>query len=249
MRPVDADGPGDDNAERWSRAWLSRAVEPGDAATFALVRLLGAAEAVRLIRARRAPPSVMAAVGSRWEDDLAGRDLEEAARRGIRLVVPSDPEWPGDALHPMELALERGVPGLAPPLSLWARGRAQLADAVGRAVAIVGSRAATPYGEHVAGELAYGLADAGWTVVSGGALGIDGSAHRAALAAAGTTVAVLAGGLDRAYPASHAGLFERITADGLLVGEWPPGCAPHRHRFLIRNRLVAGLSAGTVVVE
>lgn len=237
------------DTERRARAWLSRAVEPGDAATFALVRLVGAAEAVRLIRVRRAPPSVLAAVGSRWDDDVAERDLAAADRRGIRLVVPDDAEWPASALHPMELALERGVQGLAPPLAVWARGRVRLADAVERAVAIVGSRAATAYGEHVAGELAFGLADKGWTVVSGGALGIDGAAHRAALAADGTTVAVLAGGLDRAYPASHAGLFERIVADGLLVGEWPPGCAPHRHRFLIRNRVVAGLAAGTVVVE
>lgn len=244
-----APGRSTDDAERRARAWLSRTVEPGEAATFALVRLVGAVDAVHLIRSRRAPPSVLAAAGVRWEDDLAGRDLDTADRHGIRLVVPSDAEWPEAALRPMELAVEGGVPGLAPPLALWVRGGRRLDAVVERAVAIVGSRAATPYGEHVAAELAYGLADQGWTIVSGGALGIDGAAHRAALAAAGTTVAVLAGGLDRAYPAAHAGLFERIAADGLLVGEWPPGCAPHRHRFLIRNRIVAGLAAGTVVVE
>jgi DNA processing protein len=116
-------------------------------------------------------------------------------------------------------------------------------------VAVVGARASTAYGEHVAGELGAGLGERGWTVVSGGAFGIDAAAHRGALAVEGTTVAVLACGVDRVYPSAHGALFSRIAESGLLVSEWPPGSAPLRHRFLVRNRLIAGLTRGTVVVE
>jgi DNA processing protein len=136
-----------------------------------------------------------------------------------------------------------------PPLCLWLRGGATPDEAFERAVALVGARAATGYGSHVAAELAYGLADRGWSVVSGGAFGIDAAAHRAALAAGGLTVSVLACGVDRPYPVAHASLFERIMESGLLVSEWPPGAAPHRHRFLVRNRVIAALARGTVVVE
>src|SRR3954454_21829556 len=118
-----------------------------------------------------------------------------------------------------------------------------------RAAAIVGTRACTTYGEHVAADLAAGLVERDVSVVSGGAYGIDGAAHRAALAADGFTVAVLAGGIDVSYPAGHAALFHRIGEQGLLVTEYPPGLRPQRHRFLTRNRLVAALSGATVVVE
>jgi DNA processing protein len=119
----------------------------------------------------------------------------------------------------------------------------------GQAVAVVGARASTSYGAHVAAELGAGLADRGCTVVSGAAIGIDGAAHRGALGVEGATVAVLACGVDRVYPASHELLLERIAASGLVVSEYPPGGVPGRHRFLVRNRLIAGLAAGTVVVE
>jgi DNA processing protein len=114
---------------------------------------------------------------------------------------------------------------------------------------VVGARAATTYGVHVAQELGAGLAAAGVTVVSGAAIGIDGAAHRGALGVDGPTVAVLACGIDRAYPAAHAALLERIAATGLVVSEYPPGSVPARHRFLVRNRLIAALGGGTVVVE
>ena len=113
----------------------------------------------------------------------------------------------------------------------------------------MGSRASTAYGEHVAAELGHQLGERGWTVVSGGAFGIDAAAHRGALAAEAPTLAVLACGVDRPYPAAHGALFHRIAENGLLVSEWPPGCAPLRHRFLVRNRLIAALTRGTVVVE
>ena len=138
---------------------------------------------------------------------------------------------------------------LAPPVALWVRGPGRLAELCERAVAVVGARAATGYGMHVAGELGAGLADRGSTVVSGAAIGIDGAAHRGALAVEGATVAVLACGVERAYPATHEVLLDRIAASGLVVSEYPPGSVPGRHRFLVRNRLIAGMAAGTVVVE
>lgn len=232
-----------------ARVWLTRAVEPGNAAVHDLVQRLGPVDAVQAIRRRLAPTAVLAAVGSRAEEDRVDQDLAVAARHGMSLLTPEDDAWPDQVLHAMVVATARGVPDLAPPLALWTRGVGRLDDNVARAVAVVGSRASTAYGQHVAAEIAFGLADRGWTIVSGGALGIDGAGHRAALAAGGITVAVLAGGLDRPYPAAHGALFERIVDSGLLVSEWPPGCAPYRQRFLVRNRLIAGLAVGTVVVE
>ncbi len=138
---------------------------------------------------------------------------------------------------------------LAPPIALWIRGPGALGDLCDQAAAIVGARAATGYGLHMAGELGAGLAAAGFTVVSGAAIGVDGAAHRGALAAGGPTIAVLACGVDRSYPAAHEALLERIAATGLVLSEYPPGSVPARHRFLVRNRLIAGLAGGTVVVE
>jgi DNA processing protein len=129
------------------------------------------------------------------------------------------------------------------------RGAWALTEACERAVAVVGARACTAYGDHVAVDLGYGLAERGWTVVSGGAFGIDHAAHRGALAADGRTVAVLACGIDRPYPQSHIGLFDRIAETGLLISEWPPGSDPHGFRFLVRNRLIAAITQGTVMVE
>ncbi|MGH8918654.1 MAG: DNA-processing protein DprA, partial [Actinomycetes bacterium] len=135
------------------------------------------------------------------------------------------------------------------PVALWVRGAARLADLEDRAIAVVGARAATGYGEHVAAEFGYGLAEAGITVVSGAAFGIDGAAHRGALAAQGRTLAVQACGLDRAYPAGHHRLLNQIVERGAVISEYPPGVRPARYRFLVRNRLIAALATGTVVVE
>jgi DNA processing protein len=201
---------------------------------------------------------VQALVGSRAGEDVSLADLQHADRCGGRLVCPEDVEWPAAPLHCLTLAVsEAPAEGpqadrtqvLVPPVALWVRGEARLDALVDRSVALVGSRASTAYGEHVAGELAHGLGERGWTTVSGGAYGIDAAAHRGALAAGAPTVVVLACGVDRVYPAAHSALFARVLDDGLLVSEWPPGCAPLRHRFLVRNRLIAGLTRGTVVVE
>ena len=173
--------------------------------------------------------------------------------------MPEDDEWPALPLHALTVAVaeephdhrlqsDRTLAPV-PPVGLWVRGPARLDELADRSVAIVGSRASTAYGEHVAGELGHQLGERGWTVVSGGAFGIDAAAHRGALAAEAPTMAVLACGVDRPYPAAHGALFDRIAETGLLVSEWPPGCAPLRHRFLVRNRLIAALTRGTVVVE
>jgi DNA processing protein len=244
---------------RRARAWLSRAVEPGTIDFWRYVDDVGPVEAVRRIRSGRAPDRIRALVGARAGQDATLADLARAERCGARLLVPEDDEWPALPLHALTVAVS-GEPvdakdqsdrtkALVPPLALWMRGTARLDELVDRSVAIVGSRASTAYGEHVAGELGHQLGERGWTVVSGGAFGIDAAAHRGALAAEAPTLAVLACGVDRPYPAAHGALFHRIAETGLLVSEWPPGCAPLRHRFLVRNRLIAALTRGTVVVE
>ena len=174
------------------------------------------------------------------------RELEQAAARGIRFVIPSDDEWPhqlDDLAHSPPVQTMGG-----PPLGLWVRGPLRLNE-IGGAVSVVGSRAATTYGETVAREIGAGLARAGRCVVSGAAFGIDQAAHRGALALDGASVAVLACGVDRAYPAAHRDLLEHLAAVGAVVSELPPGCAPLRMRFLARNRIIAALTRGTVLVE
>jgi DNA processing protein len=116
-------------------------------------------------------------------------------------------------------------------------------------VAVVGSRSATTYGGAVAGDIGAVLARESWTVVSGAAFGIDQAAHRGALTSRGPTIAVLACGADRADPTAHRGLIDYVADVGLVVSEAAPGCAPTRIRFLARNRLIAAMSRGTVVVE
>jgi DNA processing protein len=252
-------GPAATPGVRRARAWLNRAAEPGNVDLWRLVEELGPVEAVRRLRAGTAGERLRGLVGPRRGDDRSLSDLTAAARCGARLVVPEDDEWPAFAMHALALraaaepddpkARTKRTEALIPPLGLWVRGTPRLDTFTDRAVALVGSRASTAYGEHVAAELGHQLGERGWTVVSGGAYGIDGAAHRGALAAGGPTLAVLANGVDRPYPAGHDALFARIASNGLLVSEWPPGTAPHGHRFLVRNRLIAALSRGTVVVE
>ncbi|HVV76175.1 MAG TPA: DNA-processing protein DprA [Mycobacteriales bacterium] len=228
--------------ERAARAQLLRAAEPPSVGLIRHVQKVGAVRAVDDIR-RQAPIANLdvPALAARLLDIPAERELELAAKLGARLVCPGDDEWPS-ALDDLD-HVDAGC------LALWVRGPAPLRGTCDRAVAIVGTRAPTDYGVSVAAELGSGLAERGWTVVSGLALGIDAAAHRAALAAAGPTVAVLACGVDVSYPMANRSLYDRIRAEGAVVSEQPPGAAPHRGRFLVRNRLIAALSAGTVVVE
>lgn len=246
----------------FARAYLSRVAEPASIPVWDCVRRFGPVAAARLIRDGGGSDDVRAATAARREHVDAPADLDAASRHGIRLVVPESDEWPHFALAALERTgqarlatfsggqrkiADSGEP--IPPIALWVKGVGDLASVGVRSVGIVGARAATAYGEHVTSDLAYGLACRGVTVVSGGAYGIDAAAHRGALAAGGQTVVVSAGGLDRAYPHGNSSLFTRAAETGLVISESPPGAAPQRHRFLTRNRLIAALATGTVVVE
>jgi DNA processing protein len=235
---------------RRARAYLLRVAEPPAPALIAFVAHHGPIDAAARVRRGDCPPEVLKATEARREYDLVDQDFARAAAAGARLVVPEDDEWPAWPLLALDLAARRGVTEAVPPLALWVSGDVALGTAADRAVAVVGARAATEYGEHHAAELSYGLASRGVPVFSGAAYGIDGAAHRGALAAEGITVAVLGCAVDAGYPAGHVGLLNRIVRNGgAVVSEYPPGTPPARHRFLVRNRLIAALTEGTLVVE
>ncbi|MBN9739475.1 MULTISPECIES: DNA-processing protein DprA [unclassified Pseudonocardia] len=167
-------------------------------------------------------------------------DAETSARCGARLLIPEDEQWP------TALAATMGIPGAQ---GMWVRGRAGLEMLSQPSVVVSGSRAASGYGIHVATDLAGGLSGAGRVIMSGAGFGIDAAAHRGALAAQGTTVAVLPCGIDRAHPAAHVNLLDRIAENGLVVSAQPLGTTMTRARMLDRNRLLAALGDATVVVE
>jgi DNA processing protein len=234
---------------RQARAYLSRVAEPPAPALSELIIDAGPVRAARLVAAGQVSHRVAAETGARRVDDRAEADLSAVAALGGRLVIPEDAEWPAEAFTCFATPTAQADDRWRPPVALWVRGAGRLDELGERGVAVVGARAATGYGEHVAAEFGYELAEGGFTVVSGAAFGVDGAAHRGALAADGRTVAVQACGLDRAYPAGHHRLLDRIAEGGAVVSEYPPGGWPARHRFLIRNRLIAAFGAGTVVVE
>lgn len=213
---------------RWIRIWRAR---------------LGSAEAIwraepSQLRAGDVPPGAVAAL---------------LTARAAGWPAPAPEVEKAQALGYAVLSLwEDGYPGLLkrhpdPPLLLYSWGELREEDE--KAVAIVGTRLATPYGRSVAERLARGLAAAGLTVVSGLARGIDTCAHQGALAAGGRTVAVIGSGLDRLYPAENRELAARIAARGAVLSEYPPGVGARSYHFPHRNRLIAGLSLGVVVVE
>ncbi len=229
-----------DALEAYARVCWSVLAEPGDGPAGDLVSRFGAVEALRIAVADA--DDEWSAGRARWrpraESATVNSALAAARRSGATLLVPSDARWP-TRLDDL---------GVHAPHVLWVRGDPGNLSA-GPTVAIVGARAATPYGESVAADLAAGLAAAGVTVVSGAAYGIDGSAHRAALAVDGSTVAFLAGGVDRPYPRGHEGLLSRIASSGAVLSETPCGAAPTKWRFLSRNRLIAAVADAVVVVE
>ncbi|MBK6012524.1 DNA-processing protein DprA [Streptomyces sp. MBT53] len=234
----------DTGDEFHARVLLARVVEPGDEVAGRWIRQLGAVEVAR--RLRDGGPQLTGVTDKRWaglcaraESVEPGRDLEAAEEAGVRFVCPGDTEWPAQ-LDDL---------GDARPVGLWVRGRPSLRVWALKSVAVVGARACTEYGAHMAATLAADLAQDGWIVVSGGAYGVDGAAHRGALGAGGATVAVLACGVDRPYPLGHTELIGRIAEQGLVVGELPPGEHPTPSRFILRNRVIAALTRGTVVVE
>jgi DNA processing protein len=250
--------------EMYARAALTYLAEPADRWLVQLVRVHGAAVTLAAIKSGRllstgglagtaagqgngfprgrAHEAVKAAM-ERWRTRLPELPSPEQVlafgESGIRIVCPGDPEWPGQLA---DLGDDQ-------PYALWLRGNADLRFSCLRSVAIVGSRAATAYGSYVAAEFAASVAARGLAVVSGGAFGVDAAAHRGALAADGVTIAVLACGVNVPYPTAHAELFDAIAAQGVLVSEWPPGRHVSRLRFLIRNRMIAALATGTLVVE
>jgi DNA processing protein len=237
--------------ERLAWAYLSRVAEPPCRSLAALVAERGPVEAADMIRRGAVEDPLAGLVEARRGVDCAAADLEMLDRRGGRLIVDGDDEWPGWALSGFGRVREGKQPKAEdhPPLVLWVIGPDHLRTVSERAAAIVGTRACSAYGEHMTSDLVAGLVECDVTVVSGGAFGIDGAAHRTALACEGSTVAVLAGGIDVPYPSAHSALLHRVAGNGLLVSEYPPGVRPARYRFLTRNRLVAALSGATVVVE
>lgn len=246
----------DDVTDAVARAAWSVLAEPGDAVVGALIRELGAAEALVYALGTRPEREVAASADDdaiaarramsegrkRWRPRADPRAVRDALRSALdidaALLLPGDENWPA-ALDDL---------GANAPSALWVRGRRELLVAQPR-VSLVGARASSGYGEHVAAEMAGDLAAGGAVVISGGAYGIDGAAHRAALGVQGATVAFLAGGVDRSYPAGHQQLIRQIAQEGAVVSEVPCGGAPTKWRFLARNRLIAALGHATVVVE
>lgn len=226
--------------ERRARMAWARIAEPEDEIARRLIAVYGLVDALEVARKGKAGSAEHGSDRflARLSQLDVDRDLEITARVGARVIVPGDPEWP-EPLDDLE----------QPPWALWAQGPLQLDQAARRSVAVVGARASTAYGDAVAAEIAGGLASRRFTVVSGAAYGIDGTAHRAALAVGGDTIAVLACGVERSYPASHTELLGRIRDRGLVLSEVPPGAAPMRTRFLARNRIIAAVATGTVLVE
>lgn len=241
-----------------SWAYLNRVVE-GPSRPLQLLLSAGrdADEIARGVRTRADWLGELAGqTDSRYSWDRVEEDLADAAAVGARLITPDLAEWPqeefdrafGFAATGRSDHVRSYQSDAVAPHALWVRGM-PLNQAVAQSVAVVGTRAATRYGHDATRRLVTGLAGHRWTIVSGAALGVDTVAHETALATGGLTVAVAACGIDRTYPARNAALLDRIAGQGCVVSEYPPGMSPQRHRFLTRNRLVAALTAGTVIVE
>ncbi|MFD7610562.1 DNA-processing protein DprA [Streptomyces sp. NPDC059828] len=233
--------------ERLARVALTRVVEPGDEHGGRWLRDHGPVGLMERLCSRGRPDLAHSGAGDQRIEGYRVRaqaarpeqDLEAVTALGGRFLCPGDLEWP----------TQLDDLGDTRPVGLWLRGGADLRKWALRSVAVVGARACTAYGAHMAARLGSGLAERGWVMVSGAAHGVDGAAHRGVLASEGATVAVLACGVDVAYPRSHAGLIGRIAEQGLVVAELPPGAHPTRSRFVLRNRVIAALTRGTVVVE
>jgi len=245
----------------FARAAWTGIAEPGDRIAGVLGRVLGVAPALQAMVDRVDAKEILTMMARHDSEERAltiaelsqGLErfqprmnaatallaLRQAVRWEARLVVPENSLWPAGLA-------DLGDHG---PIALWVRGTDQALRALSRSIALVGARAATGYGEHVTMEASAGLVDRGLAVVSGAAYGIDGMAHRAALASHGMTVAFLAGGVDRFYPSGHDALLTRIVENGAVISELPCGAPPTKWRFLQRNRLIAAVSQATVVLE
>ncbi|GAA1215351.1 DNA-processing protein DprA [Rhodoglobus aureus] len=260
VRAVSAPGDLDHDAieDRFARATWSGLAEPGDRLAGRAIQQLGAARALSAVVEHRdaarfaaelsadgdpVPEDDMRQAIERWlprlKSDTALIALRQAARFGARLLTREDALWP-TRLNDLDWHA---------PSALWVRGADAALAGIADGIALVGARAATGYGEHITMEASAGLVDRGYTIISGAAYGIDGMAHRAALASQGLTVAFLAGGVDRFYPSGHDSLLTRIVESGAVISELPCGSPPTKWRFLQRNRLIAAASMATIVLE
>lgn len=240
---------------RRAYAYLGSVTERPTAQVWDLVDAVGPVEASERIRAGSVSNDLAGQSESRRGVVDVDRMFEIGSEVGARLVVPGDPEWPAAALAPLDRPRGRrrgGVGGVATalrPLGLWWRGPADPRRVLARSVAVVGTRAPTPYGRAVAADLSAGIAAEDFSVVSGGAFGVDAAAHRATLGVGGCTIAVLACGVDRFYPRGNDGMLGAVAESGAVISAQPPGTGVTRYRFLDRNRIIAALTSATVVVE
>jgi len=223
--------------ERLGRVAISSLLLPGDERIGLAVGEHGVAGAIEQWQAGIGPKAICERIGQAVASAHEVFDLAKSS--GVRFIIPADSDWPNQLADLDTQA----------PVGLWVRGTQNLAELSMNALAIVGARAATAYGQRIAAELGTLAADYERCVVSGAAFGIDAAAHRGALAASGTTIAVLACGVDVAYPSAHQGLLDRIASTGLVISEVPPGTLARKQYFLIRNRLIAALASQSVVVE
>ena len=240
---------------RRAYAYLGAVTERPTAELWDLVDEVGPVEACDRIRSGRVVDALAGQSEARRTRVDGARLMDDAAEVGAHLLVPDDPGWPGAALAPLDRPRLRrtggsgGVATALRPLGLWWRGPADPGAVFARSVAVVGTRAPTAYGRAVTADLSAGVSGDGFTVVSGGAFGIDAAAHRAVLGVGGCTIAVLPGGVDRLYPRGNDGLLTAVAESGAVISAQAPGTGVTRYRFLDRNRLIAALTRATVVVE
>ena len=225
--------------DRQARLIISISGEPGDERVGQTVAEFGAVEAVSRWQSGDGAEAMCRSIDRVMNSGLIAQAVKSLNSVRGRFITPNDEEWPS-GLDDLDTAA---------PIGLWCVGAGSLRAITERSLAVVGARSATSYGQRIAHEIGVHGARENVGVVSGAAYGIDAAAHRGSLVGQGQTVAVLACGVDVAYPVAHRGLLSSITDFGVVVSEAPPGSKPHKHRFLIRNRLIAALSQSTVVVE
>ena len=219
-----------------ARAQLFSAIEGGSVAWAEEISKLGPIE-VR-DRLLSGDYSTASKVAERLKSNSGKEVLSRITNAGAFILTPEDIDWP---VSLNDLA--------APPIALLIKGQRENLVHLENSISIVGTRNPTSYGVRIAGDFGVGVADHEWAVVSGGAIGIDAAAHKGCLVGEGITVAVLGGGFNKNYPATHERLFEEISESGILISEVMPDVPAIPHRFLTRNRLIAALSKATVVVE
>ncbi len=232
--------------DRSARMLLSILAAPCDDTTGKLLEAVSSVKLVALADGDGPIPGMDPVEAAVWRDRLqAAAARENTAGRMIDaaehcLIIPSDSYWP-TALNNL---------GYRAPWALWARGNTELlTQPLSQRVTVTGARACTGYGAHVTDELTGDLARDGRTIVAGAAYGVEGAAHRAALAQGAGTIAVLASGIARPYPAAHRELLESIASEGLVLSEAPPSMAPTLQRFIDRSRILAAISGATIITE